>query len=111
MHTHREKVNAHVKREKDLQAKHEEFKKDVAELEEQLELITRDSATLENSFDDLHQRYVKLKAVHQHLTDRNKVFQQYVAELKAWSSQDGNNTEELQRDFLSLQQRYNIISV
>ena len=98
-----------MKREQDLETKHEELKKDVSDLKEQLELITRDSTSLENSFDDLHNQYVKLKAVHQLLTDKNKIVQQYMIDLKAWTHQDTENTETIQRELHVLQQRYDVI--
>lgn len=101
----REKLQSHLQREKDLISKHEGFKKDFFDLEEQLELITRDSTCLENSFDELHQLYVKQKAVHQCLSDRNKVIQQYMAELKSWTREDGENKEEMQRELHELEQR------
>lgn len=105
---HREKLKSHLQRETDLLAKHGEFKKDFSDLEEQLELITRDSTTLENSFDELHQLYVKQKAVHQCLFDRNKVIQQYMAELKSWTREDGESKEEMQRELHELEQRWAI---
>lgn len=98
-------MKSHLQRETDLLAKHGEFKKDFSDLEEQLDLITRDSTTLENSFDELHQLYVKQKAVHQCLFDRNKVIQQYMAELKSWTREDGESKEEMQRELRELEQR------
>ena len=102
----REKLKSHTKRHTDLQAKHEEFKKDVSELDEQLELINRDSAALENAFDELHQQYVKEKAVHQCLTDRSKVIQHYSAELKSWTQEDMQSRDQLQAQLQELEQKY-----
>ncbi len=101
----REIINSHVKREQELQIKHEEFKKEVAELDEQMELISRDSTSLENSFDELHHIYVKLKSIHQRLTERNKTVQQCMSEWKGWGHQDGENSERIEKEILSLQQR------
>ncbi len=95
-----------MKRHGDLQAKHEEFKKDVSELDEQLELICRDSMSLENAFDELHQQYVQEKAVHQVLSERNKVLQQYSTELKSWMQEDKQSTEQIQAQLQELEQRY-----
>jgi kynurenine formamidase len=102
---HRENVKSHLQRETDVLAKQEEFKKDFSDLEEQLELITSDSMSLENSFDELHQLYVKQKAVHQCLLDRNKVIQQYMAELKSWTREDGGSKEEMQQELHEMEQR------
>ena len=101
----REKLKSHLERETDLQTKHQEFKKEVTDLEEQLELITRDSNSLENAFDELHQLYVKQKAVHQCLSDRNKIIQQYMAELKSWTREDMESKEEIQKAYLALEHR------
>lgn len=101
----REKLKSHLERETDLQTKHQEFKKEVTDLEEQLELITRDSNSLENAFDELHQLYVKQKAVHQCLSDRNKVIQQYIAELKSWAHEDMESKGEIQKALLALEHR------
>lgn len=101
----REKLKSHLEREMDLQTKHQEFKKEVTDLEEQLELITRDSNSLENAFDELHQLYVKQKAVHQCLSDRNKVIQQYMTELKSWTREDMESKGEVQETFLALEHR------
>lgn len=102
---YREKLKSHLKREQDIQEKHEELKKDVAELEEQLELVTRDSTSLENAFDNLHQGYVKQRAIHQCLSDRNKIIQKYMADLKVWNQQDVESKEEMQRELAALEQR------
>lgn len=104
--TPREKLESHLQRESDLLVKREAFRKDYVDLEEQLELITRDSTSLENSFDELHRFYVKQKAVHQCLSDRNKVIQQYMAELKSWTREDGESKEEMQQELHELEQRY-----
>ena len=101
----RERLRSHMKRESEIQTKHDELKKDVGELQEQLELIKRDSTSLENAFDKLHQRYVKQKAVHQCLVDRNKAIQQYMTELKAWNQQDTEAKQEMQIELHALEQR------
>ena len=94
-----------MQREADLLAKHDEFKKEFSDLEEQFELITQDSTSLENTFDEQHQLYIKQKAVHQCLLDRNKVIQQYMAELKSWTHEDGENKEEILRELHLLEQK------
>lgn len=107
----RERLKSHLNRGNELLSKHGEYKKDVADLEEQLELITRDSTTLENSFDELHQQYVKLKTFYQQLSERNKIIQQYAGELKAWSSGDVQRTEQIQRESQELQQRCVMLTI
>ena len=86
-------------------AKHQEFKKDFTDLEEQLELVKRDSTSLENAFDELHQLYVKQKAVHQCLSDRNKIIQQYISELKSWTHEDMASKEEIHQALEALEQK------
>ena len=106
MRPHREKLKSHMKRHKDLQKKHEDFKKDVSELDEQLELISRDSASLENAFDALHQQYVQQKAIHQCLSDRSKVIQQYAGEMKSWLQEDTQSRDQIQAQLQELEQKY-----
>lgn len=101
----RGKIKSHIERETDLLAKHQEFKKDFTDLEEQLELVKRDSTSLENAFDELHQLYVKQKAVHQCLSDRNKIIQQYISELKSWTHEDMASKEEIHQALEALEQK------
>ena len=97
-----------MKRHSDLQSKHEDLKKDVSELDEQLELISRDSMSMENAFDELHQQYVKQKAVHQRLTERSKIIQQYTADLRSWTQEDLKNRQQIQAQLQELEHHHNL---
>lgn len=101
----RDKLKSYLKRHNDLQSKHEDLKKDVSELDEQLELISCDSMSMENAFDELHQQYVKQKAVHQCLTERSKIIQQYSTDLKSWTQEDLKSRQQIQAQLQELEQK------
>ena len=102
----RTKIESQVEKKHELHNKHSEFKKKVTDLEEQLELVSKDSCTMENTFDELHQRYVRLKAVHQRLAEGNKILHQRMTELKGWASEDSEATTALHTELHTMQKRW-----
>ena len=94
-----------VGKENDLCNKHKDYKSKVSDLEEQFDIISKDSSSLENSFDELHHHYLRLKAVHQKLSASNKILNQHLAELRDWEREDTDYTITLQRELQEIEMR------
>ncbi len=101
----RDKVTHHSGKEQELCKKHEEFKKQFQELDEQFELVSKDSTSLENSFDELHKHYLKLKVIHRKLVEGSKILNQHLAELRAWDDEDTNYASSLQQELQEIEMR------
>ena len=91
-------VDAHVKRETDTLDRHQEFLRDIGQIEEQRDLFRADISSLENIFDDLHKRYLKLKHVHQTLVEDKEQLEKRHSDLEMWNKRASDHVQKLNQN-------------
>ena len=94
-------VQNHSKRMAEVNCRHEVLMSEVHKIAEQGDVISRSYSLLDNTFDDLHQRYINLKTVHQQLSRHEQGLRKSLGELEAWNNEASVNLERQQTDLKS----------
>lgn len=97
---------AHDKRETDTLDHHQELVRDIGQIEEQRDLFRADISALENVFDDLHKRYLKLKHVHQTLAEEKQQLEARHAELETWNKKASDQVQKIKQNLQTKNEEY-----
>lgn len=90
-------MDAHEFREADVLNHHKSLIKDISQIEEQRDLFLADVSSLENYFEDVHKRYLKLKEAHQILVDENTKLENTISNSESWNRKAADYVQKLKQ--------------